>query len=301
MFVNDLHKLVLRVPEETADAVASMLVELVSGGLEQRDAETIDSPEGTRVTSFVVWLRPDAIEGCVASVQSLVASLSGSDTSAGVSWAAEAEDQQSWLESYKKYFPIQRIGKRTVIKPSWESYQAQSDELVVELDPGQAFGTGLHPSTRLVLLAIERWAHLYPAPRRVLDLGCGTAILAIAAAKLWPACSLLAVDRDETAVAVARENIRRNGLDERIQTAVGTTEQLSGKFDLIMANLEYRTLSGLKQVLRDCLDDEASLILSGLLAEQAVDISQLYTHDLMYDANFSQEEDNWRSLTLRVV
>lgn len=121
-------------------------------------------------------------------------------------WLSEAD----WAEAWKSGYKVQRIGKRIVIKPSWLSYTAAPGEVVIELDPGLAFGTGLHPSTRLSLESLEQ--HLQPG-QQVLDAGTGSGILAIAAAKLG-AGNVVALDIDDVALQVACENIARNGVQE---------------------------------------------------------------------------------------
>nr|MBC7244871.1 50S ribosomal protein L11 methyltransferase [Chloroflexota bacterium] len=118
--------------------------------------------------------------------------------------------QTDWAEAWKSDYKVQRIGKRIVVKPSWLSYTATPGQIVIELDPGLAFGTGLHPSTRLSLEALEQ--HLQPG-QQVLDVGTGSGILAIAAAKLG-AGHVVALDIDDMALQVARENLARNSVQE---------------------------------------------------------------------------------------
>jgi ribosomal protein L11 methyltransferase len=120
--------------------------------------------------------------------------------------------EDDWLEAWKATFGLQRIGEHIVIKPSWQGYEPREGDVLVELDPGLAFGTGLHPSTRLCLAALET---LVEAGARVLDVGTGSGILAIAAAKLG-AERVEAIDIDPTALRVAEENALRNGLRQRI-------------------------------------------------------------------------------------
>ncbi|HWQ13160.1 MAG TPA: 50S ribosomal protein L11 methyltransferase, partial [Roseiflexaceae bacterium] len=117
-------------------------------------------------------------------------------------------EEQDWAHAWKRYYTVQRIGARAVVVPSWHEYQPRPGDIVLRLDPGMAFGTGLHPTTRLCVVLLEN----YVKPDvRALDLGCGSGILAIAAAHLG-ARPVLALDTDPIAVTATRENAERNGL-----------------------------------------------------------------------------------------
>lgn len=133
-----------------------------------------------------------------------------------------AEDD--WAHAWKRYFHVHRPGQRVVIVPSWRRYRAAESDVVVRLDPGMAFGTGLHPTTQLCLREMERC--LAPG-MRVLDLGTGSGILAVAAARLG-ASHVLALDVDATAVGVARENVRRNRVARKVTVALGTLPLAAG-------------------------------------------------------------------------
>ena len=130
--------------------------------------------------------------------------------------------QSDWESAWKEHYHVARVSGRFVIKPSWREYQPQPSDVVLELDPGMAFGTGLHPTTQMCLRAIE--AHMPPGAR-ALDLGAGSGILAIAAAKLG-AASVLALDIDPLAVEVARENAARNGVAGLVRVEAGSLADL---------------------------------------------------------------------------
>ena len=180
--------------------------------------------------------------------------------------------ERDWEEAWKNFFHVQRIGERTVIKPSWREYEAGQGEVVLELDPGMAFGTGLHPTTRMCLEACERFVS---AGMRVLDVGTGSAILSIAAAKLG-AASVLALEIDPVAVDVAHKNVAMNGLDDRILVLHGSMDRLregSGDeamgFDLILANIIASVIIDLALPLKEALAPGGRLIASGIIAEKA--------------------------------
>ncbi len=142
---------------------------------------------------------------------------------------------EDWEESWKKYFHTFRVGKRLVIKPSWEEYRARADDVVIQIDPGMAFGTGLHASTRFCLLFIDEYVQ---GGEKVIDAGCGSGILAMAAARLG-ASEVLAMDNDTVAVKIAQQNIALNGLADHIRVVSGDifTDLGQQQADIITANL----------------------------------------------------------------
>jgi ribosomal protein L11 methyltransferase len=290
---------VFSVPAATAEAVCNLLSEEV-GGVEQRDPDT--SPGLlTGVTELVVWIPSSEVSRRVSQVETLLRSLKELGTQIDPwSWRSEEVDPKSWQDAYKRFFSVNRLGRRFVVKPSWETYEAKPGELVIEMDPGMAFGTGLHASTQLVIHAMERVARLGPAPSSVLDVGTGTGILALAAAKLWPNTRVVAVDNDETAVQISRENVRRNGLDGRVHVDLRAAGKIDGRYYLVLANLSPETLTELQPRLRRNLDDYGRLVLSGLPAEQASGICRLFTRDMALEPEFTEELEGWQALLLRV-
>ena len=147
-------------------------------------------------------------------------------------------DEEDWAESWKAFFWPEKISPRLVVKPTWRPYQARADEIVLEIDPGMAFGTGTHPTTRLCLLAME--AHLRKG-HRVLDIGTGSGILLVAAAKLG-AGRLCGIDTDPVAVDIARENLQRNGVGpDRYALYHGSLAAVKeNAFDLMVCEHSFR-------------------------------------------------------------
>ena len=143
--------------------------------------------------------------------------------------------EADWAHAWKAHFPVLRIGRRLVIRPTWRRHRRRPDDVVLALDPGMAFGTGLHPTTRLCLAGMERWADEGRfAAARVLDVGCGSGILMIAAG-LFGAGQLVGVDTDPIAVEASAANAARNHLVVDIRP--GSLPSRSGPFDLVVANL----------------------------------------------------------------
>ncbi|MSP22613.1 MAG: 50S ribosomal protein L11 methyltransferase [Dehalococcoidia bacterium] len=154
-----------------------------------------------------------------------------------------------WAEEWKRFYHVMHVGRRLVIRPSWEAYTATTDAVVIVLDPGAAFGTGQHPSTQLCLAAIE--AETRPG-MRVLDLGAGSGILAVAAAILG-AADVVAIDIDPEAAAASKANARANGVADRVRSAVGSLGDAwpwqdaapVEAFDLVVANISSAVLTTL--------------------------------------------------------
>ncbi len=163
-------------------------------------------------------------------------------------------DEQNWAESWKAFFWPQRIGRRLVVKPSWREFAAEPGDIVLDIDPGMAFGTGTHPTTALCLEMIE--AHLAPG-MSLLDIGTGSGILMLGAAKLG-AGRVAGGDRDVLAVRIAAENLRRNGVaTERACLAVGPLgAAFHGRFDIVVANI-------LTQVILELVEDVPRLLARG--------------------------------------
>ncbi len=180
---------------------------------------------------------------------------------------------EDWAESWKRFFHSERLSERIWVKPSWETCPALPRDIVVELDPGMSFGTGQHATTRSCLQLLDAAAAAgNPSSLSVLDVGCGSGILAIAAAKLGFG-RVVAVDNDPVAVEIARTNARINGVGKRLEIFAADLEEdsLPSGFDLVMANILAGTLIANAGKLAGLLkpDRFSRLILSGILASQA--------------------------------
>jgi ribosomal protein L11 methyltransferase len=185
--------------------------------------------------------------------------------------------EENWAESWKENYKPSRITDTITVKPTWESYTPAAGEIVIEIDPGMAFGTGLHSSTRLALTFI---GHLFTppavAPGKVLDVGTGTGILAIAAAKLG-AQQVTAIDNDIDAVVAARANIEQNSVTGQIRCSEETLADLPGRYDLVIANITADILTALCPDLIKKMTPGGHLILAGILqGEQADRVSRCF-------------------------
>jgi ribosomal protein L11 methyltransferase len=177
--------------------------------------------------------------------------------------------EQDWMQKWKEGFEALEIGKRLIVAPSWKLPDKVEGRVVIQIDPGMAFGTGTHETTRLCLEAIER----YWRGGSLLDVGTGTGILAIAAAVLVPGSRVVAIDVDPQAVEVARENAAINGVSGSIEFLEAQPRNLAGReFDVVVANLTAEVIVDLMGELVGCLAEEGVLILSGILSELAEDV-----------------------------
>jgi ribosomal protein L11 methyltransferase len=174
----------------------------------------------------------------------------------------EVKDED-WESSWKKYYHTFKVGERLVIKPSWEEYQALENEIIIEIDPGMAFGTGIHASTRFCLVFAEEYIK---GGEQVIDAGCGSGILSIAAAKLG-ASSVEAMDIDEVAVRVARENIALNKLEDiiRVRAANVAEEMADMTAQVIMANITAEVVERLIPIAAEILPRGGYFFGSGIV------------------------------------
>ncbi len=184
--------------------------------------------------------------------------------------------EADWAHAWKAHFPVLRLGRRLVIRPTWRRHRRRPGDVVLALDPGMAFGTGLHPTTRLCLVGIERWAEAGLVDgARVLDVGCGSGILLIAAGLFGagnPAGpgGLVGIDTDPIAVEATTANAARNHL--RVDVRAGSLPSRSGPFDLVVANLIASLLIALAGELRDELRPGGRLLASGIFIDREADV-----------------------------
>lgn len=170
-----------------------------------------------------------------------------------------------WENEWKKYFKPFRLGNRIVIKPSWETFETKEDDLVIEIDPGNAFGSGTHETTSMCIEMIEKY--MKPSDT-VIDVGCGSGILAIAAGKLG-AKEIIAVDIDENAVNTARENLRLNGLSERSDVRHGDLiKVVPEKAELVVANIIADIIVRLSDDVESIMKPDALFVSSGLILDK---------------------------------
>jgi ribosomal protein L11 methyltransferase len=207
---------------------------------------------------------------------------------------------EDWAEAWKAHFKPQKVTSRLVVRPPWEEYAPGPEELVITIYPGMAFGTGRHPTTLLCLKALEEvWGENLPLGEgtwQVLDVGTGTGILALAAARLG--AGVLAIDVDPEAVAAARENVHLNALEDRVLVEATSLASLRQQFPLILANLTAPDLLQLAETLTGRLLSGGALIISGFLEEDLPGLQERFLNCGLREAGFLSEDD-WGALILR--
>jgi ribosomal protein L11 methyltransferase len=225
---------------------------------------------------------------------------------------AAAMPEAEWRDAWKRYFRVSRLTRQFVVVPSWERFTPGPDDVVIDLDPGMAFGTGTHASTRLVLeelQAIADRADLLAGPARILDVGCGSGILAIAAVKRWPAARCTALDNDPIAIAATGDNAAINGVTDRIAASTRPLGEPAGHdgpgepaepFPLVLANIQAHVLRELRAALIASTAPGGTLILSGLLTPQAQPLAdEFVAHGLRcVHVRASTDDPQWSCVVL---
>ena len=205
-------------------------------------------------------------------------------------------NEEDWANSWKAYYKPLHIGKRMVIVPAWEDYTPAAGEIIVRMDPGMAFGTGTHETTRLVIELLEQKVK---AGARVLDVGCGSGILAICAKKLG-AAACRAYDIDPVAVRVARENIKDSG-EENVTCDVSDllrgVDLAGGKYDLICANIVADIIIRMAPDVGDYMKDDGVLLASGIITERAEEVMAAIRENGLTVAEV-HEDNGWCALVV---
>jgi len=263
------------VPEEHAEIIADFLTQLTGTGVCVDNLcvdafSTSEIPDSVRVV-IKAYLSADGDTSLqMLQVEAFLSEMSKRHPNDSFYPATiSAVNSEDWSSSWKVHFKPLRIGKRLLIVPTWEEVVEVPGDLVLRIDPGMAFGTGGHETTRLCLELLEQLMEnrVPTSSPSLLDLGTGSGILAMAASLLG--CGrILALDIDPDAVTVARENLALNHLSDSIECGTVPLESLTEKFDIILANILAEELVRLASYLADRLQPGGSLILSGILAEK---------------------------------
>jgi ribosomal protein L11 methyltransferase len=178
--------------------------------------------------------------------------------------------EQDWANAWKQYYKPFKIGEHIVIKPTWEEYEPETDDIVIELDPGMAFGTGTHETTRLCIELLE---HYVDNNAMVLDIGCGSGILSITASKLG-AAKVIGVDIDEVAVRSSKENILTSKV-ENVEIRQGNLfDVVNEKADIIVANIIADVIIGVCDILPQFIKQDGIFISSGIIRDRADDVKK---------------------------
>ncbi len=273
---------------EAVEAVSEILTRFAPGGTsvepgfrltDEGLGAVVDATKPAIVRAYLPGIDPAGVGVAVAAATAALGHLQAFGLRPIGELQTRLVHEDDWAEAWKSHFPVLRVGRRIVIRPTWRRHRRRPEDVVLSLDPGMAFGTGLHPTTRLCLAALEALADegLLASGRardgsaRIIDVGCGSGILAIAAGKLG-AGELLGVDTDPIAVESTIANARLNGLTRRVRVRRGSVPSGEGPFDLVLANLIASLLVQLACPLRDELAPGGRILASGIFRDREGDV-----------------------------
>jgi ribosomal protein L11 methyltransferase len=280
---------------ELADEVAALLMstdDAAARGVEVRGGDV------------VAWAPAQEAEAAVLGLKAAVARLAaqGFAVSTDLVRVVPAPPESEWQDAYKRFFHVVRVTRRLVIVPSWETFSPSPRDVVLHLDPGRAFGTGAHASTRLCLKELERLCDDEGlVAQTFLDVGTGSGILSVAAAQLWPGAHGVAIDIDPEAASAAEENLERNGVTVRVRAHAQDVASVTGRFDVVLANIQADVLELLRDELVGHLAPKGTVVLSGLLSPQADPIATFYEQAGLSRLRIStlDEDPDWSAVVLR--
>ena len=306
----DWAEISLRTTHEEMELIAQALLDVGAGGvvyedpeeerqyLAQAEGREAAPPQAEEPVVVKAYLPEDEdLAARLAELRDGIARLAradGFDAAACAPLVRHVSDAD-WENNWKAYFHTQRVGERIVIQPTWETYEAQPEDIVLRLDPESAFGTGTHPTTAMCLRALET---LVRPGMRVFDVGTGSGVLAIAAAKLG-AREVVAMDYARPAAAVAAKNVRENGVEAVVSTGVSDLLQgFTGAADLIAANIIADIILRLFDELADHLAPGGRLLASGIIDERLAEVeAAAAAHGLVIEQ--VMEDAGWAALVIR--
>jgi ribosomal protein L11 methyltransferase len=266
---------------EAVEAVSEILGRVATGGttvepafdlVEEGLGARVDPSRPAIVRGYVPADDPAASEAATVQVGEALGHLQAFGLRTIGELRTRVVRDEDWADAWKAYFPVLRVGRRVVIRPTWRRHRARTGDVVVAMDPGMAFGTGLHPTTRLCLAGLEPLADDGRlAEARVLDVGCGSGVLAIAAVLLG-AASASGVDIDPIAIEATEANAARNDLTGRVTARVGSLPGGEPPFDIVLANLIAGVLVPLAPALRDEMRPGGTLLASGIFIDREAEV-----------------------------
>jgi ribosomal protein L11 methyltransferase len=270
---------------EAVEAISEILGRVASGGtaiepgfdlVEEGLGARIDPGRPVTVRGYVPARDPASAEAAAAEVAEALGHLQAFGLRAIGDLRTRIVHEADWAEAWKTHFPVLRVGRRIVIRPTWRRHRRRPDDVVVAMDPGMAFGTGLHPTTRLCLALLESLADdgLIDGAR-VLDVGCGSGILAIAALQLG-AERASGVDTDPIAIEATLANGRRNGVLRRLRASEGSLPADGGPFDVVLANLIAGVLISIAPLLRAAVREGGTLLASGIFIDREAEVVEAF-------------------------
>ena len=289
-------------PVTEADAIANFLIEQGANGVvEENQYHSPDRSLDCHSVILKAYINKDAsAQNRITAINNYLSSLASLTGSGSCELLCNEIEDEDWNALWKSFFQPIKVTRQIVIKPSWKTYWKQDNEIIIELDPGMAFGTGTHQSTRLCLRAIEDLADNISdkSDCSLLDVGTGSGILAIAASLLGIP-KVIGVDIDYQALECAKKNAETNNVSDKVIFSDEPLQKTGGVFSIIVANILPQTLIDLKADLLSHLAPSGHLILSGILQEKAAEVIDAFNRDI----SFMQEvkEDEWVCLKFKNI
>lgn len=281
-------ELAIKTTPEATESISALLIRYGSGGVEIEDPDWVEAfrqngdweysdlpPSVAEMGSRVIrgyFSQDEHLEEKIKAIQEGLEVIreSGIPIGEGILLLGEI-DEEDWAHGWKAYFKPIRIGEKLVVKPSWEEYEPEAEDLILELDPGMAFGTGTHPTTQLCLTALEKW--MEPGTD-ILDIGCGSGILSVAAAKLG-AAGVDALDIDPLSIKVTIENAFLNQVESAIRAKENNLlEGWIRPVDLIVSNIVADIILRLAPDTARCLVPNGLWISGGIITERRKEVEK---------------------------
>jgi ribosomal protein L11 methyltransferase len=283
-------EIIVDTPLESVEAVTAILLEAECHGVSEKLV-----PGGQTATVVGFFPVSDQFTKTLDALEDQLMDLPRHGLLAPLDITLKHADETDWANEWKKYFKPLEIGKRLIIKPSWETVEPGEDRVVVEIDPGQAFGTGGHQTTRLCLSALEEYVQ---ADIVVADIGTGSGILAISAAKLG-ASMVHATDIDRLPREIARENVTRNGLEAQVIIhEMDAFDAAAQECDLVVANIIALTVIELTPSISNRLKPGGLFISSGIVDERLPDVLAALAAT-GFEIIETREDEIWRAVVAR--
>jgi ribosomal protein L11 methyltransferase len=285
-------ELLITVPATAADSLAESLVALGSPGIVEESPPPGSpgqrGPTPALSTLIAAFPLEQVGEAFLLAIRQRIDAL-GPETASHASLTMRLTHGRAWLERWKQFYHPFKVGRRLIIRPPWESYPPEDDEVVLILNPGLAFGTGLHATTQLCLGVLEAIAPVRPGAR-LLDVGCGSGILSLAAL-LFGFGEAHGVDLDRTAVRVARANARLNRLAERVAFVHVSLKVVPTRCEVIVANILLEPILSMLRGLHQVVAPDGALILSGILIREVDELRRgLTRHGWKVTQQATQQE-----------
>ena len=253
--------------------------------------------KGTAAVIKAYFSQDDKVEEIVKAVKEKLEEIKefGIDIGEG-SVEYKSMHEEDWANNWKKYYKPVKITDKIVIKPTWEDYEKRDGELIIELDPGMAFGTGTHETTRMCIKALDK----YVEPNTtVFDVGCGSGILAIAAAKLG-AKHVVGVDLDPVAVDSSKENISFNDLDNIEVLEGNLLDVVEGKADIVVANIIAEIICVLTEDVKKALNKDGLFITSGIIHDR-VDMVKEKFEECGFEVIEINKDGEWNCIVAKTI